>query len=104
MKMLKAVVRPEKAQETLAKLAEAGFCAATRISVLGRGKQRGIKVGDIYYDEIPKDMIMMVLEDAEADKAQKIIAETAKTGKKGSFGDGKIFIMPVEQVITISKA
>jgi nitrogen regulatory protein PII 1 len=104
MKMLKAIVRPEKAQEVLAKLAEAGFSAATRISVLGRGKQRGIKVGDIYYDEIPKDMIMIVLEDSDSEKAQKIIAETAKTGKKGSFGDGKIFITPVEQAITISRA
>ncbi|MDR2192806.1 MAG: P-II family nitrogen regulator [Endomicrobium sp.] len=104
MKMLKAIIRPEKAQEILAKLAEAGFSAATRVSILGRGKQRGIKVGDIYYDEIPKELIMIVLEDADIEKAQKIIVETAKTGKKGSFGDGKIFIMPVERAVTISKA
>ena len=72
MKMLKAIVRPEKAQEVLAKLVEAGFSAATRLSILGRGKQRGIKVGDIYYDEIPKELIMIVLEDGDVEKAQKI--------------------------------
>jgi nitrogen regulatory protein PII 1 len=104
MKMVKAIIRPEKSAEILANLSKEGFSAATRVSILGRGKQRGIKVGDIYYDEIPKDMIMIVLEDGDVEKVQKIIIETAKTGKKGSFGDGKIFILPVEKVITISKS
>jgi nitrogen regulatory protein PII 1 len=102
MKMIKAIVRPEKAPEVLVKLSEAGFSAATRVSILGRGKQRGIKVGDIYYDEIPKDMIMIVVENESVAKVQQIIVDTAKTGKKGSFGDGKIFITPVEAVVTIS--
>ncbi|MGE4385734.1 MAG: P-II family nitrogen regulator [Endomicrobiaceae bacterium] len=104
MKMIKAIIRPEKTAEVLANLSKEGFMAATRISILGRGKQRGIKVGEVYYDEIPKDLIMIVLEDSESEKAQKIIVETAKAGKKGSFGDGKIFITPVEKVVTISKA
>ncbi|MDR2427178.1 MAG: P-II family nitrogen regulator [Endomicrobium sp.] len=104
MKMVKLIVRPEKASDVLANLSKAGFSAATRVSILGRGKQRGIKVGDIYYDEIPKELIMIVVEDENVAKIQKIIIDTAKTGKKGSFGDGKIFITPVESVITISTA
>ena len=61
MKMIKAVVRPEKAEVILEKLMESGFPAATRMQVLGKGKQKGLKVGDIYYDEIPKELIMVVV-------------------------------------------
>lgn len=102
MKMIKAIVRPEKASEVLTALCDAGFVSATRVSILGRGKQRGLKVSGVYYDEIPKEMFMMVVEDEQVEKAKKIIIETARTGKEGAFGDGKIFIIPVERTITIS--
>jgi nitrogen regulatory protein PII 1 len=102
MKMIRAIIRPEKAPDVLAQLSKAGFNAATRFSILGRGKQRGIKVGEVYYDEIPKEQIMIVVEDNHAEKVQEIIIEHARTGKKGSFGDGKIFVSPVESVVTIS--
>lgn len=102
MKMIKAMIRPEKTDLVLNKLNEAGFRAATRYSVLGRGKQRGLKVEDVYYDEIPKDTILIVVEDKDADKVAGIIAENAKTSKEGAFGDGKIFIQSVEKAITIS--
>jgi len=102
MKMIKAIVRPEKASEILDELSNAGITSATKISILGRGKQKGLKVGDIYYDEIPKEMIMIVIADDEVELVQSIILKVGKTGKKGSFGDGKIFIIPVEKSITIS--
>ncbi|WP_010260476.1 P-II family nitrogen regulator [Treponema primitia] len=102
MKMIRAIIRPEKAADVLAELSRSGFNAATRFSILGRGKQRGIKVGEVYYDEIPKEQIMIVVEDDHVDKVQEIIIEAARTGKKGSFGDGKIFITPVDSVMTIS--
>ena len=60
MKMIKAIVRPEKCDEVLNELCEAGFRATTRYGILGRGKQRGLKVSDVYYDEIPKELIMLV--------------------------------------------
>lgn len=102
MKMIKAIVRPEKAAEVLGGLSKEGINAATRMSILGRGKQQGLKVGDVYYDEIPKEMIMIVVNDSDEDRVVKIIVELAKTGKKGSFGDGKIFITEVERTVTIS--
>ena len=51
MKMIKAIVRPEKSEDVLDALLVGGFAAATKMSVLGRGKQKGLKVGDTYYDE-----------------------------------------------------
>lgn len=102
MKMIKAFVRPEKAEEVLDNLMDKGFSAVTKVSVLGRGKQKGLKVGDTYYDEIPKEMIMIVVEDKDADKVIKIMADTAKTGKEGRYGDGKIFVTEVERAVTIS--
>ena len=102
MKMVKAIVRPEKASEVLEALNKEGFTAASRISILGRGIQRGLKVGDVIYDEIPKEMIFMVVEDDAVGKVEKILVETARTSKEGAFGDGKIFVLPVEMAITIS--
>ena len=102
MKMIKAFVRPEKAEDVLEALMEKGFSAVTKVSVLGRGKQKGLKVGDTYYDEIPKEMIMMVVEDNDVDRVTKIISDGARTGKEGRYGDGKIFLTEVERAITIS--
>jgi len=102
MKMVKAFVRPEKAEDVLDALMEKGFSAVTKVSVLGRGKQKGLKVGDTYYDEIPKEMVMMVVEDQEVEKVVKIITESARSGKEGRYGDGKIFLTEVEKAITIS--
>lgn len=55
MLMIRSVVRPEKVDAVLAALMEAGFPAVTKMSVVGRGKQRGIKIGEITYDEIPRN-------------------------------------------------
>lgn len=102
MKMIKAIVRPEKASEILTVLSDAGYVSATRINILGRGKQRGLKVRDVSYDEIPKEMILMVVEDENVEEVKKLIIQTARTGKEGAFGDGKIFVIPVEKTVTIS--
>ena len=49
MYLIKAVVRPEKRDEVLYELTSAGFNAATVVDVVGRGKQKGIKIGNIVY-------------------------------------------------------
>ncbi|MGN0642866.1 MAG: P-II family nitrogen regulator [Huintestinicola sp.] len=105
MKSVRAVIRPEKVFEVLEALSDKGFHAVTRISILGRGKQRGLKVGTVYYDEIPKEMLEIVVEDEDCSKVVEIIEKSAKTmtdGKQGSHGDGKIFISNVERVVTVS--
>jgi nitrogen regulatory protein PII 1 len=101
MVMIRAIVRPEKAEEVMAALMADGFPAVTRMNVSGRGKQRGIKIGDVTYDEIPKELLFMVIKNADKDFVVKKIMEVARTGK-GSFGDGKIFVSPVEEVYTVS--
>ncbi len=102
MKMIKAVIRPEKCDEVLNKLCESGYRSVTRFGVIGRGKQRGLKVEHVYYDEIPKEILMLVVEDKDVDKVTNIIVKTSRTNDEGAFGDGKIFILPVENVITVS--
>lgn len=98
MKMIRAIVRPEAADIVVDGLAEAGFFSLTKISVFGRGKQKGITVGAIHYDELPKVMIMAVVEDKNVDEVVKIIKYKAYTG---NYGDGKIFVSPVDDAYTV---
>lgn len=102
MIMLRSIVRPEKVDNVLAALMEAGFPGVTKMSVVGRGKQRGIKIGEITYDEIPKELLLTVVPDQDKDFAIRTIIQAARTGEKGAFGDGKIFVVPVEESYTIS--
>jgi len=100
--MIKAIIRPEKVGIVLSELCDAGFPAVTKIGVVGRGKQRGVKVGDVHYDELPKEMLILVVSDDDKEDVVKIIMRSSKTGAKGAFGDGKIFISAVDEVYTIS--
>jgi nitrogen regulatory protein PII 1 len=102
MIMIRSVVRPEKVDDVLAALMDSGFPAVTKMSVVGRGKQRGIKIGEITYDEIPKELLLTVVKAQDKDFVVKTIIKAARTGEKGAYGDGKIFITPVEEVYTIS--
>ncbi len=102
MIMVRAIVRPEKKDELLAELSAAGFHAATVVDVVGRGKQMGIKIGGVVYDEIPKSLIMMAVPAARKDELVSLIIQHAKSTAEGAFGDGKIFISPVEEVYTVS--
>jgi nitrogen regulatory protein PII 1 len=102
MIMIRSIVRPEKADAVLSALMAAGFPAVTKIPVVGRGKQRGIKIGEVTYDEIPKEMLITVVKESDKDYVIKVVLETARTGANGSYGDGKIFVSPVEEVYTVS--
>ena len=104
MLLVKAIIRPEKRDEVLYELSTAGFHAATVLDVMGRGKQKGIKIGSIVYDEIPKVMIMMAVRDEDKDDVVSVIMRYARTGEKGAFGDGKIFITAVDAEYTVSAA
>lgn len=102
MYMVRAIIRPEKVTEVLSELLDAGFPEVTKMDVYGRGKQKGIKVGDIHYDELPKEMLLVAVKDEDKDDVVKIIMRTARTGEKGAFGDGKIFVAPIDEVYTVS--
>ena len=98
MQMIRAIIRPEMAEKTVNKLDAAGYVALTKLDVIGRCKQKGIQLENIYYDEIPKTMLMLVSEDEKTSEIVDIITESAITG---NFGDGKIFVSPVDEVYTV---
>jgi nitrogen regulatory protein PII 1 len=102
MIMVRAIVRPEKVDEVLSALMYAGHPSVTKMDVFGRGKQRGMKIGEVTYDELPKELIITVINDPDKDFVIETIMKAARTGSKGAHGDGKIFISPVEEAYTIS--
>jgi nitrogen regulatory protein PII 1 len=102
MLLVRAIIRPEKKEEVLAELSRAGFNAATVVDVVGRGKQKGIKISGIIYDEIPKALLMLAIRDEDKDDLVSLIIKYAKTSEKGAYGDGKIFVSPVDEAYTIS--
>ncbi len=98
MKMIRAFIRPEKEQEVVLALEGAGFPSLTKMPVFGRGKQKGLQVGPVHYDELPKTLIMMVIDDKDTNKVIGLINDKARTG---FVGDGKIFVSPVESAYTV---
>lgn len=98
MKLTRAIIRPDKAEEVVDALAKSGYVALTKMDVIGRGKQKGIQINEIYYDELPKVMLMLVSESKNTDEIVKIINETAFTG---NYGDGKVFISPIDEAYTV---
>ncbi|MEJ5283801.1 MAG: P-II family nitrogen regulator [Brevinematia bacterium] len=98
MKMIMAILRPNKLNDVTEALSKQGFYALTEISVRGRGKQKGIRIHDMLYDKLPKEMLIMVVKNEDVEKVISIISENGKTG---NIGDGKIFVLNVEENITI---
>lgn len=102
MKMIMAVIKPFKLDETREALTELGIEGMTVTEVKGFGRQKGhteIYRGSEYtVDFLPKVKIEVAVTDDLAGKAIEAIAKAAKTGK---IGDGKIFVVPVEEVVRI---
>lgn len=98
MKMIQAVVRPEKLKDIEDALKKEGFFSLTETSVRGRGKQKGIVIGGMKYEKLPKELLMVTCKDSDVKKIVDIII---KEGRTGNIGDGKIFILNVEDAITI---
>ncbi len=67
---------------------------------IGRGRQRGIQVGSVHYEEIAKVSLMIVVEEAEVDRVVDTIRIAACTGNPG---DGKIFVSNLKEVRAIRK-
>ena len=98
MKMIRAVIRPDREAEVISALESSGVVSLTKMDVFGRGQQRGVQVGNTVYSELPKIMFTIVIEDAKLDEAIAAIQTGAKTGQ---HGDGKIFISSVDAVYTV---
>ena len=102
MKKIEAIIKPFKMEDVKDALAEVGIEGMTVTEVKGFGRQKGhteIYRGSEYtVDFLPKVKFEIVVPDELAEKAVKAIAAAAKTGK---IGDGKIFILPLENAIRI---
>ncbi|HEY3347495.1 MAG TPA: P-II family nitrogen regulator [Nitrospirota bacterium] len=98
MKMIRAIVRPEKEDAVVLALEGAGFSAMTKAHIFGRGKQKGLTVGPIHYDLLPKVLLLLVVNDEDVEKVLSVITDNSKTG---FIGDGKIFISAIEKAVTV---
>ncbi|MEN6442367.1 MAG: P-II family nitrogen regulator [Methanoregula sp.] len=102
MKMVKAIIKPERFEFVKKALEDKGFVGMTVVEVKGRGEQKGISLeyrgGLMIVDLLPKIMIEIVVRDSALEDIITLITESARTGK---IGDGKIFILPVEKSIRI---
>ncbi|KAB2952883.1 P-II family nitrogen regulator [Heliorestis acidaminivorans] len=98
MKMIRAIIRPERAEAVAEALSEEGLNSLTKMHVFGRGKTKGMRIGDVVYDEFPKVLLLMVVEDEVVEKAVDTIVKTSKTG---AMGDGKIFVTSVDEAYTV---
>lgn len=102
MKMIVAIIRPERLQNVKDALRCNGITGMTMVQVKGRGSQSGINIstrtGIFRVDEIEKVMLEMVVEDDQKQLAIDAVKEAALTGH---IGDGRIFVIPVEESIKV---
>jgi len=102
MKKVEAIIKPFKLDEVKDALVEIGIGGMTVTEVRGFGQQKGhteIYRGTEYVIEfLPKVKIEVVVKDEDVEKVIEIIMKAAQTGR---VGDGKIFVIPVEEVVRI---
>ena len=102
MKKIEAVIKPFKLDEVREALSEVGITGLTVTEVKGFGRQKGhtelYRGAEYVVDFLPKVKIEVVVATDAVDQAVEAIIKAARTGK---IGDGKIFVMPVEQVVRI---
>ena len=98
MKLIKAIVRPNRIDEVKDALSKAGISGMTVTEVRGHGRQRGhptIYRGSEYeVSLLPKAEIEVVVPDSLVEDAIDAILNAARTGE---IGDGRVFVMPIEQ-------
>jgi nitrogen regulatory protein P-II 1 len=102
VKKLEAIIKPFKLDEVKEALAKEGIQGMTVSEVKGFGRQKGhtelYRGAEYVVDFLPKIKIEIILDDGKAQQAAAVIETAARTGR---IGDGKIFILPIEDVIRI---
>lgn len=102
MKKIEAIIKPFKLDEVKEALATEGINGMTVSEVKGFGRQKGhtemYRGAEYVVDFLPKIKIELIVSDDKAGPACRIIEETGRTGR---IGDGKIFVLPVEEVVRI---
>lgn len=102
MKKIEAIIREEKLDAVKSALQKLGYLGMTVSEVSGRGRQGGLvlqwRVGDYKLELLPKIKIEVVVLDEDVTKALNAITRTARTGE---IGDGKLFVLPVENAVRV---
>ncbi|MDO5059133.1 MAG: P-II family nitrogen regulator [Neisseria sp.] len=102
MKKIEAVIKPFKLDDVREALTDIGITGMTVTEVKGFGRQKGhteiYRGAEYAVDFLPKIKLELVLSDDQVERAVEAIIEAARSGK---IGDGKIFILPVEEAIRI---
>jgi len=102
MKKIEAIIKPFKLDEVKEALTKAGVQGLTVTEVKGFGRQKGhtelYRGAEYVVDFLPKVKIEILLDDSKVSQVVEVIRETACTGK---IGDGKIFVLPVDDVTRI---
>jgi len=102
VKKVEAIIRPERLDAVKQALADSGFLGMTISDVKGRGVQGGIteryRGREYIVDLLPKVKVELTVKASEVNKVIELICENGKTG---NYGDGKIFVIPVESVIRV---
>ena len=102
VKKIEAVIKPFKLDEVKEALTDLGVSGITVTEAKGFGRQKGhtelYRGAEYVVDFLPKVKVEVVVEDELADRTVEAIEAAAKTGR---IGDGKIFVIPVEQAIRI---
>jgi nitrogen regulatory protein P-II 1 len=102
MKKIEAIIKPFKLDEVKEALAKAGAQGLTVSEVKGFGRQKGhtelYRGAEYVVDFLPKVKIEMLVDDVKAAQLVEVIKDAARTGR---IGDGKIFVLPVDEVVRI---
>ncbi len=102
MKKIEAIIKPFKLEEVKAALADVNVTGMTIMEVRGFGRQKGhteiYRGAEYKIDFVPKIMIQIIVDDERANQVVEIIEQTARTG---TIGDGKIFVIPIEETVRI---
>jgi nitrogen regulatory protein P-II 1 len=102
LKAITAIIRPEKLEKVKNNLVEVGCYGMTVTEVKGRGRQLGIRESyrgkEYHIDLLPKTRLDIIIND---DKVEEVVDTIVKSAQTGDIGDGKIFILPVDDVIRI---
>ncbi len=102
MKKIEAIIREEKLEAVKKALEDNGYFGMTVTEVSGRGRQKGIllqwRVGEYRVDFLPKLKIELVVLDEDVPETLNAITKNARTGE---MGDGKIFVLPVDNAVRV---
>jgi nitrogen regulatory protein P-II 1 len=102
MKLVVAIVKPFKVEDVKDALREVGIAGLTVTEARGFGRQRGhtevYRGAEYQVDFVPKSRIEIMVDDPQVDGVVDAIVKSARTGK---IGDGKVAIMPLEDVVRI---